>query len=83
MHPIGRESANITKSDSTTYSPPYDGFIVDADGDVKVTDWDGNDVTIPSCIAGVPYSIVFTKLWSTGTNASITTILAYRFKKSD
>jgi len=83
MQPIGRETANITKSDDTTYTTPYDGFQVDAEGDVKITDWDGNAVTIPSCLAGVPYSFQFTKFWSTGTAAGISTILAYRFNKTD
>ena len=74
---IGKNPANITKSDATTYSPPYDGFVVDVDGDVKIRTPEGDDVTIPSCRAGIPYSFPFDILYSTGTASGITTIAAY------
>jgi hypothetical protein len=69
---------NISKSDATVYPTPWDGFTVNADGNVRLRRPDGSDVTV-YVKAGVPQGYAFTKFYDTNTDSNITLITAYRY----
>lgn len=54
-------AAAITLSDSTTYSIPFNAFMVGVDGNVSLADLNGNTVVIKGCKAGTIYPIAATK----------------------
>lgn len=65
-----KRMVDITKSDSTTYSPPLDGFMVAVAGNVAaIMSGDTAAVTLP-VLAGVQYSGSFSKIMSTNTTAT-------------
>lgn len=51
----------VTPSDTTTYDPPLDAFVVGTDGNVVVVDGTGSEVTI-AAVAGAIYPIAVTKI---------------------
>lgn len=65
----------VTPHDVYTIEPTYKGFIVNADGPVKVTTLDRTTLTF-SALAGVHYKLVVTQIFDTGTTA--TEVFVYR-----
>jgi len=60
----------ITKSDSTTYSPPLRWLDVTTGGDVTFIDGNGASVTLSSVPSGYAIKCIIKKVMSTGTTAS-------------
>lgn len=61
--------ASVSPSDSTDLT--YVSIVrVGTAGDVKITDSEGNAVTIPSVQAGETLPVLVARVWSTGTTAS-------------
>lgn len=60
----------LTKSDSTTYDPPFRLVDVIDGGDVTFIDGRGTSRTLTSVPAGYPIKCLVTKIMSTGTTAS-------------
>lgn len=64
-----QKATAITKSDSTTYTPPLDAWIPGTTANVAIVDLAGNTVTI-AVIAGQLYEIGASKIMSTNTTAT-------------
>ena len=62
----------ITPSNSVSLSKPIRGFVVGANGTVKVTAADGTTATL-TCLAGVIYPVICTKVFLTPDSGSIAT----------
>lgn len=61
----------ITTSDGTDIpGGAVRGFVVGVAGDVKVTMVNGDVVTWPALVAGIPHAIQCTRIWATGTTAT-------------
>lgn len=74
---LAKSVVAITKSDSTVYDPPLDGFWVGGTGDVAViAESDSAAVTIESIPAGTFIGVRCTKIMSTNTDA--TAIVGFR-----
>lgn len=61
---------SLTQSD-TTADPagPFAAFMVNVAGNVKITTIRGSAVTI-TVLAGLVYTVAFSRMWSTGTTAT-------------
>ena len=64
------DSVDVDKGDT------YYAFLVGVAGDVKFTMADDTTVTITNVVAGHIHRLAFTRIWSTGTDA--TGIVAFR-----
>ena len=60
----------ITPNDSANLVTPIRGFIVGSSGNVQCTMSDGSVIVYQSCIAGVIYPGIITKVWATNTGAT-------------
>jgi len=67
----------VVLSDTVEYSPPARGFILASSGNVKITDTNGNETTLPSMAAGIVHPIQVTKVHSTGTGAVGSVVLVW------
>lgn len=59
----------LTPSNTTSFSPTR-GIYVGATGDVKVTMFDGSEVTFTGLAAGIIHPISATRVYATGTTAT-------------
>lgn len=59
-----------TQSDTVDLEKPGIGIYVGGSGDVKVTTYDGDDITMVGLVAGVWHPIQAKRVWVTGTTAS-------------
>jgi hypothetical protein len=49
---------------------PFRAFYVGVAGNVKITDYDGNDIVFTGVLAGMLYPFGGTRVWDTGTTAT-------------
>ena len=62
----------VTPSDATADpAGPFAGLLVGAAGNVKFTDLAGNAVVITSATVGTEIHVACTRVWSTGTSATV------------
>lgn len=66
---VTADAKPITKSDSTAVS--FFGIYVGGTGDVKVTTMAGTDVVFSAVPVGTTLWVAVSKVWSTGTTASL------------
>jgi hypothetical protein len=72
-----RYAQPLTKSDTTTYSPPFDALYIGGAGDVAVRTQDGQTVTFVGAAAGSILPVSVDRLMSANTDA--TDVLGLRF----
>lgn len=78
MQAIGANDAQVlTKSDTTTYDPPFDAFWVGGAGDIAIRTRAGRTVTISGCAAGSVVPIAGDRLMSANTSATLVAGLRY------
>lgn len=65
-----RGGAAVTPSDDTDLATISRGILVGAEGAVKITTPEGDELTIPLLIAGVVHPIAAVRIWATGTDAA-------------
>lgn len=65
-----RYAQALTKSDTTTYSPPFDAVYVGGAGDVALRTADGQTVTFTGAVAGSILPVSFDRLMSANTDAT-------------
>lgn len=71
----------VTVSDSTADpAGPFAGLLVAAAGTVKFTDAQGNTVTMASVLAGTEIHVATSRVWSTGTAATVYGLRAQPFR---
>lgn len=73
-----KEAYAITLSDITTYDPPFDAFMVGADGDLSITDLKGTTTVIKGLLAGHIYPIAATK-FADSEDTTATDLVGLRF----
>ena len=67
----------LTKSDTTTYTAPFDAVYVGGAGDVAVRTSKGTTITFSGATAGSTIPIQFDRLMSTNTTATLCNGLRY------
>lgn len=65
---VYRDAVAVSKSDSTTYTPPLDGFYVGGIGDVAVVTENGETVIVVDAVGFIPLRAY--QILSTGTDAT-------------
>lgn len=71
----------VTVSDSTADpAGPFAGLLVAVAGTVKFTDNQGNTVTLGSVLAGTELHVATSRVWSTGTSATVYGLRAQPFR---
>lgn len=71
----------VTVSDSVADPQgPFAGLLVAVAGTVKFTDNQGNTVTLGSVLAGTEIHVATSRVWSTGTGATVYGLRAIPFK---
>ncbi|MCB0375518.1 MAG: hypothetical protein KDD04_06335 [Sinomicrobium sp.] len=65
------EVLQVTPSDSTTYSPPFRGCIVESDGDLAILPKKNTSSVTITVITGQMVPAMITKVLSTGTTATV------------
>jgi hypothetical protein len=73
----GGAQGPLTKSDTTTYDPPFSAFYVGGTGDVAVRTVGGQTVTFSAVPVGAIIPISFDRLMSTNTSATLVLGLRY------
>lgn len=68
-------AVGVTKSDSTTFSPPFREIYVGGTGDVTITTLDGTTVLFSAVPAGTRIPIRGDQIKSTGTTATLMTVM--------
>jgi hypothetical protein len=68
---VARDGQNVTKSDTTIYSPPLNGIWVGSVGDVTVITPAGTSVLFSAVPTGTLLPIQAKQVMSTGTTASL------------
>lgn len=66
---------SYTQSDTENVKE-FRAIMVDATGDTKITNSDGEDVVLPSLVAGIWHPCRAVRVWSTGTTAT-TVVVGY------
>lgn len=69
------DATAVTPNDSTDLGYITRALYIGGDGDVKVTMKGGSAVTFSGCAAGTVLPICCTRVWSTGTTATLATLI--------
>jgi hypothetical protein len=75
---LAREVKEITPSDKAALTHQVDAFMVGTDGDVSITDFQGNKVTLRGLKRGTVYMISCRYIRKTGTTAKNIVGMRYR-----
>jgi hypothetical protein len=67
---VARDAQNVTKSDTTVYTPPLNGVWVGGEGDVEVVTPAGSTVLFSAVPAGTLLPVQASKVMSTNTTAT-------------
>jgi hypothetical protein len=70
----------ITPANGTIFDQPFAGLLVTATGTLKFTSANGDDVTLSSTTVGQIIPIATTRVYSTGTSASVMGLVAPPYK---
>ena len=77
------DALTVAKSDSVADpSGPFAGLLVTATGSVKLTTIRGGTVTLSTTTVGQILPIATSRVWSTGTSATVLGLVAPPFKPS-